>query len=537
MPTACVAEVANVASFFAARKKSGMDGHDDLLKSFADAMVSQINGLTTFTVSDASAMTDALRINSPYGEHSSRVQKTIDQRMKNSLNSSGTPASASGQFLKKWQEFLTQSDWDWLKDPKQSWHSKNTKVAERANAMGVTNPDEQALKWLLAILLLAHYESLPSYKEIYQKLQELKACFATERKAFPFERMIVYPDTPHELSEDIYSHAYTGDDVPVSCYVPGLTNIAENHIPLRKNSKLLKQGKPQHDVSFQEAKRELNGCDEPTIKLEHAAGQNSLRVVQRLGASQHDLIAADDDEEEQALKLEYQAKIIRMRLKKRGADSQDTGVKDEITSHPSTLQRERTLTIHTNAARDVTLQSHDHRVPETPPPAAMPLVTRETAEDDSESDDGDEAGLDPYARAAIKALKTRNVVKRASKKTKKTPPKDVPKKNEKKRPATTPEVKRAILKRPAAVKAEPDDVHKSKILTAMPHVTRTGMVCKPVMYNGGIIYTALKSRNFRALKERGNRYSEQSSSWKRQSPSDAWRTVVAAIDNHKRRKR
>jgi hypothetical protein len=83
MPTACVAEVANVASFFAARKKSGMDGHDDLLKSFADAMVSQINGLTTFTVSDASAMTDALRINSPYGEHS----RLISIRLRDSRGS------------------------------------------------------------------------------------------------------------------------------------------------------------------------------------------------------------------------------------------------------------------------------------------------------------------------------------------------------------------------------------------------------------------------------------------------------------------
>ena len=74
---------------------------------------------------------------------------------------------------------------------------------------------------------------------------------------------------------------------------------------------------------------------------------------------------------------------------------------------------------------------------------------------------------------------------------------------------------------------------KSKILKAMPHIPKDGSSPKPVRYWGGVIYTATKAKKFRALKERGNAYTEASASWGGSKPSkEAWVKCVKAIEKH-----
>jgi len=74
------------------------------------------------------------------------------------------------------------------------------------------------------------------------------------------------------------------------------------------------------------------------------------------------------------------------------------------------------------------------------------------------------------------------------------------------------------------------DVPKSKIMAAMP---KSASSASPVRYWGGIIYTAAKARKFRALKVRGDNWSEASAAWGSDKPSkDAWRKCVKAIEDH-----
>ena len=83
------------------------------------------------------------------------------------------------------------------------------------------------------------------------------------------------------------------------------------------------------------------------------------------------------------------------------------------------------------------------------------------------------------------------------------------------------------------IEADDDDVPKSKILKAMPHIPKDGSSPKPVRYWGGVIYTAIKAKKFRALKERGNNYTESSASWGGSKPSkEAWVKCVKAIEKH-----
>ena len=55
----------------------------------------------------------------------------------------------------------------------------------------------------------------------------------------------------------------------------------------------------------------------------------------------------------------------------------------------------------------------------------------------------------------------------------------------------------------------------------------------PVNYRGGVLYTSFASRQFRALKVKGDKWTEKSSAWGGAKPSmDAWKKCVTAIDDH-----
>ena len=137
------------------------------------------------------------------------------------------------QFLKCVYNYLTQSDWDIIRNPKKSFEAKMSTTALRLNLVGCGRASEQTLKWVLALLLLVSYDELPPAKTRYQKLQDLKNCMTAERKAWGLEVLQGFPDTPGELPDAIYQHAYS-EGPPVSVELSGLGVIAEKFIPLRK---------------------------------------------------------------------------------------------------------------------------------------------------------------------------------------------------------------------------------------------------------------------------------------------------------------
>ena len=97
--------------------------------------------------------------------------------------------------------------------------------------------------------------------------------------------------------------------------------------------------------------------------------------------------------------------------------------------------------------------------------------------------------------------------------------------------ATKPEHAVKRVKTPET-KTEIEEVTPKKIRSSMPNVTGGTHPVQPVHYKGGVIYTALKARMFRALRVRGDNYSEKACSFKVRSPKEAWIDAVAAIDSH-----
>ena len=75
-------------------------------------------------------------------------------------------------------------------------------------------------------------------------------------------------------------------------------------------------------------------------------------------------------------------------------------------------------------------------------------------------------------------------------------------------------------------------VPKSRIVASMPHkLPKDGSNPQPVLYNNGVIYTVCKTRKFRALATRGDRYSETSKAWGADKPTEAaWVAAVKSIE-------
>ena len=87
-------------------------------------------------------------------------------------------------------------------------------------------------------------------------------------------------------------------------------------------------------------------------------------------------------------------------------------------------------------------------------------------------------------------------------------------------------------------KPEAEEIPKNKIMHAMPRLPSDGSNPKPVKYWGGVIYTARKSGKFRALRNRGDNYSETSAAWGSVKPSkDAWQKCVKAIESERKKRK
>ena len=166
------------------------------------------------------------------------------------------------------------------------------------------------------------------------------------------------------------------------------------------------------------------------------------------------------------------------------------------------------------------------------PPKAKAEAKAEAAEAEPPTDPKFK-DLDPHSQAAIKALNERNL-----KKNKDAQQKHAIAKEFKGKKGAAQKAQKELMKRPAAkkeVKREPLEVDKKQIKAAMPQDDATS---QPVLYNGGIVYTVHKAHKFRALRVRGDAYTESSASWgKTRTKSEAWSTVIRAIDKHARSKK
>ena len=541
-----------------------------LAKNFSAALIQHINNVLSLSLAEATEITKALD-GTPYDDEAmKKIVAAIDAKVLRTPCRS--KACKDGHYLQNWWKYCTADEWQHLQDPKKSWQSKMTKIVERANLLGCTEPGEQSIKWMMATLLMCHYHDLPGPKEIYDKLQDLKQVVAVERKIFPVDIQApqVYPDSPADLPDDIKEYAYKADDQPISSEMPGINTIAKK-IPLRANSKLLQpKGKDHKPSRPGPTKGAPTSCLQPSANTDATddADENEEGGCFLHGSD----LPTKGDIVEERLYMQYKADLWKHRATKKGLLQPDppchehqaaTAPKMQPGMHqhmggaiPFKWEEDGSLTlgtrvyVHEHASGSgegsgVKQEAFGSGEPNAGGLEAQCENGEKPQADGAKAEEAKAmAELDAYAQAAIDAFGKRNAKKKSEQKEKrkaaamkkpaamKRPSGSV--KTDPVKAAENKEKKEAVKKEAVkkAVKHEPHIVTKAEIQKHMPKEGSDVNVKPPaVHYGGGVIYTDLKNKKFRCLRDRKDTYTEAAKAWgKKRSMKEAWKLAYESIE-------
>ena len=130
-------ELADVKTYMASRPQAP-GASDSVAKSFAASMHKMISVCNFVSPRDAAQLTSALSDNSPYNESDTKsLMAAVDKKVgaMSSAKSIRTPKGHNGQLLQHWCNYLTQTDWDILNDPRQHLSAKMIRMVERASLL------------------------------------------------------------------------------------------------------------------------------------------------------------------------------------------------------------------------------------------------------------------------------------------------------------------------------------------------------------------------------------------------------------------
>lgn len=523
-----LSEIKNAKQFFASRAETpgSTDGDRLMKKSFTEALLKQIGQVQSLEPSQASEIMDTLK-NSPYSEHLSKLQTAIDGKVCAHQSKSGK--SNAPQTLKHWWNYMTIEDWNFLKS-KQWWSAKCTRLVERGNSLGVTIPDEQTFKYMLAVLLTSHYTEMPAAAEIYDKLQELKQVFSTETKPYPLEHLTEYPESPDNLPDEMYKHAYPNEK-PSAVSCPGIVTVAEKYIPLRSSSKLLqgtKRDRDQKRAASPQVKTETPDKHwqilQASIKKEEVE-PDSIVLGRKQSATDKEFErphSSDHGDEysvfkpkniaEESLFCQYKADLWKLRAHTQGLlpMSSSSGKMQVKTEDDGSLVIASKLELSGEVKKE-----EDVHVKADP-----------CKDEDVKAEEATDDELDPYAAAAVRALEDRNRKRKQQKDAERSSSAAV-----KKKPA---KAGAAMEKEKVQVKKEKEKVQASTSSKRpkAPKTTSDGSNPDPVKYRQGVVYTCQSQQLFRCLKLAGDKWTEKRCSWKNQTKQEAFDVCLDAIDQY-----
>ena len=245
-------DMLNIGKLLESRRKTMTTTSDasdnDQEKNMVQGCAHRIKLIANITVVEGKLLYDTIQQCSLSDDYKKILRDALDGKMSVATTDNQSDVVLKPQTLTSIQNYLSRRDWQILDDPKASYLSKVNVVVKRLRTVGVKGLHEQTAKYGVA-LVLTTLTQLPDHTIIHQMLQEFKQTFHRDltKVQVPFIR--VYPTSASELPETVITSAYSDEDPVEPREIENLCMIAENHIPLRATSKLLKAGKPQKELA------------------------------------------------------------------------------------------------------------------------------------------------------------------------------------------------------------------------------------------------------------------------------------------------
>ena len=243
-------ELTSLSAFLAARAAApgSEDAKETVSRNMVIGFTKKVFSLKGFGAQDALLLCNVLQSSTLPVTHRETIQKAIDSRLDGSDSNMSMcrPASHTPQKLtSQLTSFLTRSDWEKLRSDRVSLSGKTQVIVDRFQRLGLRYAHEQTVKWAVAVIVLHMCQSsgvYPEYSAILSMVHDFKATMEACRKPFVHGHIVSYPSSPDGLPEAVIKHAYDADDPPITIELERLANTAENHVPLRSSSALLRTG-------------------------------------------------------------------------------------------------------------------------------------------------------------------------------------------------------------------------------------------------------------------------------------------------------
>ena len=490
---ALLAEVSETAEYLASRENLSdkTDAAIAMRRNLADTLTLSIARLPALCAKDATLFANLLKHN-PFGEFTARIQKAVDGKIQSSSmdvvslkQNSGASTTAVHVYP---QNYLTQQEWDILRNTQVTPHCKLATLAHRICLLGI-NPHEQTIRWWVALFVICAFPQLPCGPDIHRWVLALKQASTTQRFRVPFAPLLHFPEHVTELPDAIKAFAYAENDA-VEIAVTELADVATNRVPLRANSNLLTEDYrcTLKRKGFSSAPAVVTPKKDPPL-LDWSSPSFSTPAT----------------------------RDTQPRLDLQGGGQVDLG--NGLTLHNPLPTTENSVASGRGLALPAKLQipegfdlEHDSRQvqggqgkePEPAEPEDDPSVEEEPAAEN----------VNAYAAAAIASLQKRDAKKSSSSKVG----------GPMKRPAGGP------MKRPAAAAA-----CEAATPAKLPKCPPIGQD-RPFEYKGGRIYWRDCKRIFQIVRRRGDNNSIRRMKWKDAQPSlSEWQRALHCIDDFENR--
>jgi hypothetical protein len=242
-------ELAGIKTSLAKRQSAGGGAQSsiDLEAKMAMQVARGITNLPAIDTKGAELLFDAIATAGIAEANLEMLTKAVDDKLDLALDSveANAKADTNTQKLLNPESWMTESLYQLANDPKKSFDMKLQGGVDFLSTCGVTHPSEKTSGVWLAFFVCLHFTAgLPKYSMLFNYLKDFKAMLGQQK--FPFPRICNYPKTPEGLPNAVYNHIFSDDAPPMQVSVPRLRDIANNHIPLRRNSKLLLRDDEPH---------------------------------------------------------------------------------------------------------------------------------------------------------------------------------------------------------------------------------------------------------------------------------------------------
>jgi hypothetical protein len=239
-----VHEISHVSSYLASRPDATNASSVELANKLARSMTQQVQHMPFIDASAASRLSDAVKTSGYTQAGKTMIGDAIDAQMTKSMGdtprTATTPKPCSQRLHEHMPRYLTMAETTKLQCTKTSYDTKQQVVIDRLKLIGLNHTDELTMAFAVALLTIHHDDKLPSYKNVFSRYNDFKVAFKCCTRIWPFGFISVYPSSPSELPDEMRKHAYA-DEQPSGYDVHRLKFVATKQVPMRSNSKLLRQ--------------------------------------------------------------------------------------------------------------------------------------------------------------------------------------------------------------------------------------------------------------------------------------------------------